>query len=259
MLRNIDNDPDMANYLPIFVDDVLYELGIEHSPYGKLKTFPNHATEKQAIQRCLECLQTITQYGGQEQIMEADYAIEAAATADELHQINILKKTQTEGSTTSRTWVSEKPKIVRQYTPHTPTDGEKERNDAIRRGQNAIVDARDSWRHEFSLYDVEDILPAAIAAKAIESGQSPEDWSSILALHEGMDELLKGVAMPDAVQEEIGRSLTAIILDMVLPANVGSFGGGGGNNDLPRKKDDDWFLWKNFGFTRKQRGQGARR
>ena len=140
-----------------------------------------------------------------------------------------------------------------------PTVAERERQSAISAGVKAISDLVYGRERHFSIHDVEDVLPPALAAKAIEMGDKISAWCNADALKSAADELVGMFEMSADQAATITEGVMAAAVDMVLPpVTVPSGPGGGGNNDLPKKKDDDWEWWKKNGFTSKQ-NRGVRR
>ena len=134
-----------------------------------------------------------------------------------------------------------------------PTKGVEERKESIRHGLKSIKDMIVSSRSVFHLRDIEDILPEAIAAKAINDGSQQSDWCSTEGLEAAARSLVDMIEMTAEQATMVMEGMLVAIADMVLPPVSQSAGTGGGNNDLPKKKDDDWKWWKNNGFTNKQR------
>ena len=139
--------------------------------------------------------------------------------------------------------------------PHTPTKAELDRQKAISYGLSSIRDVRDGrLKRQFSLRDIEDTLPAAIAAKAIEINGA-DGWREPGTLNEAARALVDMVEIPATQFTAILKGVMSVVIDMALPpASQSIGGGGGGSNDLPKKRDDDWEWWKNHGFTFKQAG-----
>ena len=141
----------------------------------------------------------------------------------------------------------------------------QERTDAIRSGLNPIRElVCSAARTEFHLHDIEDVLPGAIAARAIERGTQPSDWCTVDGLQEAAKDLVGMVEMSAEQATMVMEGMLAVIVNMVLPPVTPSVGsaGGGGNNDLQKKKDDDWNWWKRNGFylggNGNRRGRGGR-
>lgn len=136
---------------------------------------------------------------------------------------------------------------------HTPTTAEMERQKAINNGLSSIRDVRDGrFKRQFSLRDVEDTLPAAVAAKAIDMNGA-DGWREPGALYKAAQALVDMVEIPAAHVTAMLEGVMDAVVNMALPPATQSIGGGGGgSNDLPKKKDDDWRHWKNHGFTFKQ-------
>lgn len=140
------------------------------------------------------------------------------------------------------------------------TQGERERLDAINEGLKVIKDfVKSPFRRDFYPIELEDILPEAVAAKAINMSSTPDGWREPGTFEMAAREL---VGMLDISLEEGTAALEGVLSavgDMVLPPITPSAGGGGGPSGGWRdKKDDDWEWWKKFGFTNKQR-QGLHR
>lgn len=135
---------------------------------------------------------------------------------------------------------------------HVPTKGEEERKESVRQGLKSIKDLVGSSRSVFHLREIEDVLPEAIAAKAIENGRQQSDWNTMDGLKSAAQSLCDMVEMTAEQATVVMEGLFAAIADMVLPPMSQSGGGGGTNNDLPKQKEDDWNWWKR-GFTNKQR------
>jgi hypothetical protein len=141
-----------------------------------------------------------------------------------------------------------------QSDKHIQTKGIEERRSSIFSGLRTLKNSINTpFRTGFYLRDIEDVLPAAIAAKAIEDGKQQEDWCSTYGLERAAKSLVDMVEMSTEQATMMMEGLMTAIADMVLPPVSQSAGGGPDNNDLPKKKDDDWQWWKNNGFTNKQR------
>ena len=100
--------------------------------------------------------------------------------------------------------------------------------------------------------DIENFLPEAIAAKAINDGQQQSDWRSYDGLEQAAASLVAMVEMSAEKATVVMEGMMEAISDMVVPEPTQSSAGGPSNNDLPKQKDDDWNWWKK-GFTNKQR------
>ena len=144
---------------------------------------------------------------------------------------------------------------------HEPTRGDGERQKAINNALNAIRELASSpFRTDFSLRNIEDVLPEAIAAKAIYDGHQQSDWRSMEGIQDAAQSLADMVEMSAEKATIVMEGMMAAIGDMVFPPVTPSGAGGGpGNTDLPKQKDDDWDKWKKNGFTNKQRNGIKRR
>lgn len=140
-------------------------------------------------------------------------------------------------------------------TKREPTKSEVERQKAINKALNAIRELVSSpFRSGFSLWNIEDVLPEAIAAKAINDSQHQSDWRSMEGLQNAAESMSLMVEMSAEKASMVMEGMMAAIGDMVFPPVTPSgAGAGGGESDLPKKKDDDWERWKKNGFTNKQR------
>ena len=108
--------------------------------------------------------------------------------------------------------------------------------------------------------NIEDVLPEAIAAKAIYDGHQQSDWRSMEGIQDAAQSLADMVEMSAEKATIVMEGMMAAIGDMVFPPVTPSGAGGGpGNTDLPKQKDDDWDKWKKNGFTNKQRNGIKRR
>ncbi len=143
---------------------------------------------------------------------------------------------------------------AREQAQKKPTQAQIERQDAIESGHKAIREfvKSTSWTRHFSIHDIEDVLPAAIAAKAINMSSTPDGWRVPGELENAARDLVGMFEVDASMAAEVTSGILGAIADMALPPTTPSLGGGG-NNDLPKKKDDDWNWWKKKGFTNKQR------
>ena len=140
-----------------------------------------------------------------------------------------------------------------QASKHEPTKEENERQRSIDFGLNVIRKLVGSpHREEFHLRDIENFLPEAIAAKAINDGQQQSDWRSYDGLEQAAASLVAMVEMSAEKATVVMEGMMEAISDMVVPEPTQSSAGGPSNNDLSKQKDDDWNWWKR-GFTNKQR------
>lgn len=134
------------------------------------------------------------------------------------------------------------------------TQGELDRLHAISEGLKVIKDFMKSpFKRDFYPIELEDILPEAVAAKAINMSSTPGGWREPGTFEMAAVEL---VGMLDISLEEGTAALEGVLSavgDMLPPPVTPSAGGGGGDNSPWRKKDDDWEWWKKNGFTKKQR------
>ena len=143
---------------------------------------------------------------------------------------------------------------------HKPSEAEKERNSAIFYAVKSIRDlVKSPFRDEFYPYDLENLLPEGIVAKAIDMGQeagSSFSEDNLKAAANAFMEMVECSADRAAVAME---GLHDVIEEIALPETQPSLGGGQSNNDLPKKKDDEWEWWKKNGFIRNQRNRGRKR
>ena len=142
-----------------------------------------------------------------------------------------------------------------------PTAAQQERESAIRDGLSSISELirHKFGKRSFNLLDTEDILPAAIAAKAINMSSTADGWREPDALENAARQLVSVFEIDTQQAAEITDGLLAVIVDMAYPPVMPSVGGGGGpTGGWEKKKDDDWEWWKKHGFTNKQR-RGLRR
>ena len=100
-----------------------------------------------------------------------------------------------------------------------PTKGELERNNAIDSARRAIWSAFHSYmpKRALSLHDIEDVMPAAIAAKAINDGKLAGDWCSASALENAAQSLVGMVDLSAAQTATAMEGMLSAIVNMVLP------------------------------------------
>ena len=138
---------------------------------------------------------------------------------------------------------------------------------AVLSGKNAIWLAfrtiqhlvESTFRTEFYPYDLENLLPEGIVAKAIDMGQEAGSSFSEDNLKAAADALMEMVECSAERATVAMDGLLGVIQEIALPETQPSLGGGQSNNDLPKKKDDEWEWWKKNGFIRSQRNRGRKR
>ena len=144
--------------------------------------------------------------------------------------------------------------------PHKPTEAEQERNSAILFAFKSIRELVNApFRTEFYPYDLENLLPKGIVAKAIDMGREPGSSFSQGNLKKAADALMEMVECSAERATVAMDGLLGVIQEIALPETQPSLGGGQSNNDLPKKKDDEWMWWKKNGFIRNQRNRGVKR
>ena len=143
---------------------------------------------------------------------------------------------------------------------HKPTEAERERNTAIFYAVKSIRDlVKSPFRDEFYPYDLENLLPEGIVAKAIDMGQEAGSSFSESNLKKAADALMEMVECSAERAAVAMDGLLGVIQNIALPETLPSLGGGQSNNELPKKKDDEWMWWKKSGFIRNQRNRGVKR
>ena len=143
---------------------------------------------------------------------------------------------------------------------HKSTEAEQERNSAISFAVKSIKELVNTpFRTEFYPYDLENLLPEGIIAKAIDMEQKAGSSFSEGNLKKAADALMEMVECSAERAAVAMDGLLGVIQDIALPETQPSLGGGQSNNDLPRKKDDEWKWWKKNGFIRNQRNRGVKR
>ena len=115
------------------------------------------------------------------------------------------------------------------------------------------------FRDEFYPYDLENLLPEGIVAKAIDMGQEAGSSFSEGNLKKAADALMEMVECSAERATVAMDGLLGVIQEIALPETQPSLGGGQSSNDLSKKKDDEWKWWKNNGFIRNQRNRGIKR
>ena len=144
--------------------------------------------------------------------------------------------------------------------PHKPSEAEKERTSAIFFAVKSIKELVNTpFRTEFYPYDLENLLPEGIVAKAIDMGQEAGSSFSESNLKKAADALMEMVECSAERAAVAMDGLLGVIQNIALPETQPSLGGGQSNNDLPKKKDDEWMWWKKNGFIRNQRNRGVKR
>ena len=144
--------------------------------------------------------------------------------------------------------------------PHKPSEAEKERNSAIFFAVKSIRELVNTpFRTEFYPYDLENLLPKGIVAKAIDMGQEAGSSFSQGNLKKAADALMEMVECSAERATVAMDGLLGVIQEIALPDTLPSLGGGQSNNELPKKKDDEWMWWKKSGFIRNQRNRGVKR
>ena len=145
-------------------------------------------------------------------------------------------------------------------TTHKPSKAEQERNSAIFFAVKSIRELVNApFRTEFYPYDLENLLPEGIVAKAIDLGQEAGSSFSEGNLKKAADALMEMVECSAERAAVAMEGLLGVIQEIALPETLPSLGGVQSNNDLPKKKDDEWMWWKKNGFIRNQRNRGVKR
>ena len=143
---------------------------------------------------------------------------------------------------------------------HKPSEAEQERNSAIFFAVKSIRELVNApFRTEFYPYDLENLLPEGIVAKAIDMGQEAGSSFSEGNLKIAADALMDMVECSAERATVAMDGLLGVIQEIALPETQPSLGGGQSNNDLPKKKDDEWMWWKKNGFIRNQRNRRVKR
>ena len=144
---------------------------------------------------------------------------------------------------------------------HKPTEAEHDRENAIFFAVKSIRELVNTpFRTEFYPYDLENLLPEGLVAKAIDMGQEAGSSFSEGNLKKAADALMEMVECSAERAAVAMEGLLGVIQEIALPETQPSLGGGGSsNNDLPKKKDDEWKWWKKNGFIRNQRNRGVKR
>lgn len=143
-------------------------------------------------------------------------------------------------------------------TPAMPKEkkrskGEQERMAAVQDGRKSLRNKQENPRKDFSLRDIEDILPAAIIAHAIEKfGTATTAESRTNAALDLVNDVADNA-------EAVMQGITSEVLNTLLTPAISPSGGGGGNNDLPKRKDDEWEWWKQNNFGRRNSRSRGRR
>ena len=151
---------------------------------------------------------------------------------------------------------AERKPVEHSYVNKGQTKAERERLEAISDGRKAIREFLNmSWARHFTLRATEDVLPAAVAARAIDMSQTPDGWREPGAFEAAARDIVGFFELDAEMAAQTFEGVMGAVIDMALPPATPSVGGGGGggNNDLPKKKDDDWEWWKKNGLTNKQR------
>ena len=143
---------------------------------------------------------------------------------------------------------------------HKPSEAEHDRETAIFYAVKSIGELVNApFRTEFYPYDLENLLPEGLVAKAINMGQEPGSSFIEGNLKKAADALMDMVECSAERAAVAMDGLLGVIQDIALPETQPSIDGGSSNNDLPRKKDEEWKWWKNNGFVRNQRSRGRNR
>lgn len=137
-----------------------------------------------------------------------------------------------------------------------PTNDECERQSAIGDAVKAIQHILGGPWCMFSIREMEDVLPPAIIARAIDGYGSALDADNRKNAVHDLVGMVEDVA--DCATETID-TIEREVLSFLLPDTTPSLGGGSSNNDLSKKKDDEWEWWKRNAFGMKQRRKGQRR
>lgn len=145
------------------------------------------------------------------------------------------------------------PKLVLRET----TDGERDRERAVADAVKSIQHVLDSPWRIFSRRDLEDVLPPAIIARAIDGYDTATDGAHRASAVRDL------VGMAEDIAERAAEAIDTIVsevLSLMLPDVQSAIGGGGAStNDLPKCKDDEWEWWKKNAFGMKQRQKGLRK
>ena len=145
------------------------------------------------------------------------------------------------------------PKLVLRET----TDGERDRERAVADAVKSIQHVLDSPWHIFSRRDLEDVLPPAIIARAIDGYDTATDGAHRASAVRDL------VGMAEDIAERAAEAIDTIVsevLSLMLSDVQSAIGGGGAStNDLPKCKDDEWEWWKKNAFGMKQRQKGLRK
>lgn len=129
---------------------------------------------------------------------------------------------------------------------------------AVRKGHvyKTIVVDLDTGRI-FSRRDLEDVLPPAIIARAIDGYDTATDGAHRASAVRDL------VGMAEDIAERAAEAIDTIVsevLSLMLSDVQSAIGGGGAStNDLPKCKDDEWEWWKKNAFGMKQRQKGLRK
>ena len=143
---------------------------------------------------------------------------------------------------------------------HKPSEAEHDRETAIFYAVKSIGELVNApFRTEFYPYDLENLLPEGLVAKAINMGQEPGSSFIEGNLKKAADALMDMVECSAERAAVAMDGLLGVIQDIALPETQPSIDGGSSNNDLPRKKDEEWKWWKNNGFVLNQRSRGRNR
>ena len=144
--------------------------------------------------------------------------------------------------------------------PRKLSEAEQKRTSAIYFAVKAIRELVNTpFRTEFYPYDLENLLPEGLVAKAIDMGQEAGSSFSQGNLKKAADALMEMVECSAERATVAMDGLLGVIQEIALPETLPSLGGGQSSNDLPKKKDDEWKWWKKNGFIRNQRNRGVKR
>ncbi len=144
--------------------------------------------------------------------------------------------------------------------PRKLSEAEQKRTSAIFFAVKAIRELVNTpFRTEFYPYDLENLLPEGLVAKAIDMGQEAGSSFSQGNLKKAADALMEMVECSAERATVAMDGLLGVIQEIALPETLPSLGGGQSNNELPKKKDDEWMWWKKSGFIRNQRNRGVKR
>ena len=144
--------------------------------------------------------------------------------------------------------------------PRKLSEAEQKRTSAIFFAVKAIRELVNTpFRTEFYPYDLENLLPEGLVAKAIDMGQEAGSSFSQRNLKKAADALMEMVECSAERATVAMDGLLGVIQEIALPETLPSLGGGQSNNELPKKKDDEWMWWKKSGFIRNQRNRGVKR